>query len=179
MMKKFTLVLCLMIFLPNIVFSKSVEIYMVNELDEYRGYCVDIKGYKLNAKINIELQAHTCYSYQGKVAVDQGFDPVKLKKNVFFLPGFDVCMEAESLSASALLLLRKCNSNILQQFKLDKTGRIRTSNESTLCVTIGQEESQKGGGGSPVHLKRKLTLESCSTTLEAYQIWGTRASNSP
>ena len=147
-------------------------------MDEYRGYCLDIKGYKLKAKVNRGLQAHTCYSYQGEIAVDQGFDPFKLTKNKFYLPAFAVCMEAKSLSASTSLRLRKCNKSKLQQFTWDKSGRIQTTNNQTLCLTIGQGKSQKGGGGSPVHLKRNLTLEPCSKTLKKFQIWGTRKNDS-
>ena len=88
----------------------TVEVYLLNQLDDYRGYCIDIKGYKSKAKISKGLQAHTCYSYQGKIAVDQGFDSLKLSQNQFFLPAFDVCMEVASVSTSAPIKLSTCNS---------------------------------------------------------------------
>ena len=50
------------------------EIFLLNNLDENRGYCLDIKGYKSNADPTRGLQAHTFYSYQGSIAVDVGFD---------------------------------------------------------------------------------------------------------
>ena len=74
--------------------ANLVDIYSINQIDDHRGYCFDIKGHTSNAKIDKGLQARTCYSYQGKIAVDQGFDVVKLKNNHFFLPAFGVCMEA-------------------------------------------------------------------------------------
>ena len=52
----------------------NVEIYLLNQLDDPRGFCIDIRGHKLKAKIDKGLQAHTCYSYQGKISPDQGFD---------------------------------------------------------------------------------------------------------
>ena len=42
--------------------ANLVEIYSINQIDDYRGYCFDIKGHKSNAKIDKGLQAHTCYS---------------------------------------------------------------------------------------------------------------------
>ena len=36
--------------------------------------------YESRAKIERGLQAHTCYSYQGEIAIDQGLDANKLKK---------------------------------------------------------------------------------------------------
>ena len=176
-MKKFNFLIYLILLIPNAVLGEPVEIYTISKLDDYRGYCLDIKGYKSKANINQGLQAHTCYSYQGSIAVDQGFDPLRLTNNEFFLPEFNVCMEAKSLSPSAPLGLRKCSKSKQQQFKWDLSGRIHTTNENTLCLTIGQGDPQTGGGGSPIHLKRKLTLERCSNTLKPYQIWNTRKSN--
>ena len=177
-MRKFTALIYFIFLSSNLVFSEAVEIHLIDQLDEYRGYCIDIKGYKLKAKVNRGLQAHTCYSYQGAIAVDQGFDPIKLIKNKFYLPAFAVCMEAKSLSTSAPLRLRKCDNSKLQQFTWDKSGRIRTTNEQALCLTIAQEEPQNGGGGYPVHLKRNLTLKPCSKTLKKFQMWGARKNSS-
>ena len=41
----------------------NVEIYLLNQLDDPRGFCIDIRGHKLKAKIDKGLQVHTCYSY--------------------------------------------------------------------------------------------------------------------
>ena len=110
-MRKFIVLIYLIFISPNIVFGEPIEIHIIDQLDEYRGYCLDIKGYKLKAKVNRGLQAHTCYSYQGEIAVDQGFDPIKLTKSEFYLPAFAVCMEAKPLSTSAPLRLRKCDNH--------------------------------------------------------------------
>ena len=79
-----TIVFCLN---SNVVMSKTmdelVEVYLINQIDDHRGYCLDIKGYKSRANINRGMHAHTCYSYQGDIAVDQGFDRRKIMKNQF------------------------------------------------------------------------------------------------
>ena len=173
-MKKFILLISLILLSPNIGLSQSVEIYTVDQLDEYRGYCLDIRGYKLKAKPNNGLQAHTCYSYEGEIAVDQAFDLLQLSKNHFFLPAFDVCMEASSISISSHVSLNKCNFGNLQEFKLDTRSGIHPVDDIKLCLTVDQGESKRGKGGSPVHLKRNLTLELCSEKLRPYQIWGAR-----
>jgi hypothetical protein len=173
-MKKLSLLIYLIFLSPNIVLSEAVEIYALNQLDEYRGYCLDIKGHKLKAKTNKGLQAHTCYSYQGEIAVDQGFDSLKLPQNQFFLPSFDVCMEAASISASAPIKLNTCNSGTLQKFEWDTKGRVHPISDIKLCLTIAQGQSRKGGGGSPVHLIRNLSLDFCSDALNPYQIWSIR-----
>ena len=123
-MRKLSLLIYLILLSPNIVLSEAVEIYALNQLDEYRGYCLDIKGHKLKARTNKGLQAHTCYSYQGEIAVDQGFDSLKLSQNQFFLPAFDVCMEVASVSTSAPIKLSTCNSGAIQKFEWDTKGRV-------------------------------------------------------
>ena len=152
----------------------NVEIYLLNQLDDSRGFCIDIKGHKLNAQINKGLQAHTCYSYQGEISPDQGFNSLKLTKNQFFLPVFNTCMEASSLTPSAELRLRKCNRNKLQNFEWSNKKQIRLISNRKLCLTVDQGQSKKGGGGTPVHLMRNLSLELCSKSLNPYQAWGVR-----
>ena len=152
----------------------NVEIYLLNQLDDSRGFCIDIKGHKLKAKIDKGLQAHTCYSYQGKISPDQGFNSLKLTKNQFILPSFNVCMEASSLKASTNLKLGKCNRNKLQNFEWSNKNEIRLISNRKLCLTVDQGQSKKGGGGTPVHLMRNLSLELCNKSLNSYQAWGVR-----
>lgn len=179
-MKKLTLTFltCLIFLSPNVLMGatveETVEVYLLNQLDDHRGYCIDIKGYKSKAQVNKGLQAHTCYSYQGKVAVDQGFDALKLTKNQFFLPAFGVCMEAVSIAAITKIQLSNCGNGKFQEFKLDEKGRIRLVSNLKLCLTVAQGQSKEGGGGSPVHLMRNLSLELCNETLNSFQIWGVR-----
>ena len=82
-------------------------------------------------------------------------------------------MEASSLTPSTNLRLRKCDRNKLQNFELSKN-KIRLSNNKKLCLTVDQGKSKKGGGGSPIHLMRNLSLELCSKSLNPYQAWSVR-----
>ena len=174
-MKKLLAIIVLGLFLttPSQA-DNSVEIYLLNQLDDPRGFCIDIKGHKLKAQTNKGLQAHTCYSYQGKISADQGFDSLKLTKNQFILPSFNVCMEASSLTPSTNLRLRKCDHKKLQNFEWSNKNEIRSISNRKLCLTVDQGQSKKGGGGSPVHLMRNLSLEFCSKSLNPYQAWSTR-----
>ena len=180
-MKKFLLIFFTysILFLPNTVRSEDaselVEVNLVNQIDEQRGYCIDIKGHKLRAEVNRGIQAHTCYSYQGQIAVDQGFDRKKIINNQFFLPGFNVCMEASSIAASGKLLLKDCNLRDVQKFILMNDGRISLVSNKKLCLTVSQGESRKGGGGSPAHLIRSVLFQPCSDKLMNYQKWNIRS----
>ena len=152
----------------------NVEVYLLNQLDDSRGFCIDVRGHKFKAQIDKGLQAHTCYSYQGEISPDQGFSSLKLTKNQFILPSFNVCMEASSLTPSTNLRLRKCDRKKLQNFEWSNKNEIRLISNRKLCLTVDQGKSKKGGGGSPVHLMRNLSLELCSKSLDPYQAWSVR-----
>ena len=161
--------------LSSQVTAEMVEIYSLDQMDDQRGFCIDIRGHKSKAKVNSGLQAHTCYSYQGSITVDQGFDALELDANKFYLPAFNVCMEAASNTASSSLRLNKCQDEELQKFEWDSNDRINLISNIKLCLTVAQGKSRKGGGGSPVHLIRNLSLELCGDTLQAFQMWGARS----
>ena len=153
--------------------NEYYEIYLLEQLNENRGYCIDIKGSKLNADPDNGLQAHTCYSYQGEVSVDQGFDNVKIDEDEFYMPFFDVCMEAENTSASSTLNLKGCNKNEKQKFKFNNKAEIVLNDNNNLCLTVS-ENYREGGGGTPTHLIRDLILDNCSTDISTRQRWGLR-----
>ena len=173
---KFLLFLGITIFLSittSVVSGQSdfdlVEIKLIDNLDDKRGFCIDIKGYKSRAKIERGLQAHTCYSYQGEIAIDQGLDANKLKKKELFFPNFDVCIHPSSYNNPLILTLIKCKNS--QEFIFDKDNTIRLKNNSNLCLTVAKEESRKGGGGSPVHFMRNLSMQICNNKHSVYQNW--------
>ena len=96
----------LTLFSTKVPGSELVEIQLIDKLDETRSYCIDIKGYKERAKVHRGLQAHTCYSYQGQLGVDQAFDKGLIQFGKFYMPTFDVCMEAKRLDEDASLTLK-------------------------------------------------------------------------
>ena len=147
------------------------EVQLVSKLDDQRGYCIDIRGHKERAKVQRGLQAHTCYSYQGQIGVDQAFDTSLLETGEFYLPAFDVCMAAENRTQGSRLILTRCTDQNRQNFVLNSDNEIKLVANDKLCLTVNDGESQEGGGGTPVHLMRRLTLENCVTTTNEYKHW--------
>ena len=157
-------------------FAETVEVYLLNNLNDSRGFCIDMTGYKTNADVNKALQTHSCYSYQGSVSVDQGFDVSKISNGEFNLPFFNVCMEVENAESFSGLILRGCDKNPKQQFVFEGDGKIKPVNDLSLCLTASGDY-REGGGGSPVHLIRDLSLSACDTSFSSRQSWGIRSSN--
>ena len=97
--------------------SELIEIQLIDKLDETRGFCIDIKGYKERAKVHRELlQARTCYLYQSQLGVDQAFEKGLVQFGKLYMPAFDVCMEAENHNGGASLMLKSCNNTAAQIF---------------------------------------------------------------
>ena len=157
-------------------FAETVEVYLLNNLNDTRGFCIDMTGYKTSADVNKALQTHSCYSYQGSVSVDQGFDVSKISNGEFNLPFFNVCMEAESAESSSGLILRGCDKSPKQQFVFEDDGKIKPINDLSLCLTASGDY-REGGGGSPVHLIRDLSLLACDVSFFTRQNWGVRSVN--
>ena len=151
--------------------SELVEIQLINKLDETRSYCIDIKGYKERAKVHRGLQAHTCYSYQDQLGVDQAFDKDLVQFGKFYMPAFDICMEAEKHSVGASLTLKYCNNRAVQKFDFTSKNQIKVFGKHDLCVAVNSKKSTQGGGGLPPHLIRTLQLKSCSQTDFKYTAW--------
>ena len=148
-----------------------VEIQLVNRLDEQRGFCIDIRGHKERAKVHRGLQAHTCYSYQGRLSVDQAFDEQLIGRGKFYLPAFDVCMEADGNVAGSLLNLEACNDTDGQRFEFTANDQIKLMSNDELCVTVDASTSKQGGGGTPPHLLRSLSLTNCEKSGTRFTTW--------
>ena len=153
--------------------GSTVEIYLLDPLEDSRNFCIDIVGFKESADTQRGLQAHTCYSYQGEISVDQGFDKNRISEYEFFMPSFEVCMTFNSTDND--LTLSVCNGSELQKFTFLTNGNIVVNSDPNLCVTVDQNDAREGGGGNPVHLIRELKTEECQESLSIYQSWGIRS----
>jgi hypothetical protein len=151
-----------------------VEVVLSARLDEPRGYCLDVIGHQANATPARGLQAHSCYSYQGRLGVDQAFDADRMPAGEFQLPWFKVCMSRSALHAGASLRLTACDGSAEQYFTFTSQGQIVPQGAPDLCLTVADGPAMPGGGGHPVHLWRRLTLEPCTASRIAHQTWRVR-----
>ncbi len=168
------LLLITLLFAPRLHAATAVEVTLVHKLDEPRGFCLDIPGFQTRAKPEQGLHTHSCYSYQGKLAVDQAFDAGMIASGTFRIIAFDRCMTAPSMAAGSQLTLDACDGRAAQRFEHRATGQIVTLAAPAYCVTAGAGPSRHGGGGNPVHLIRELTLETCDHNHDDRQRWRLR-----
>ena len=149
-----------------------MEVLLADELDEARGYCLDIAGGRgKNAPLDQGLQAHTCYHYTGGILEDQGFDAALIDEGQFRIPYFDVCMSVPSVEAGAAISLEQCSTADTQKFTLKPDGQMVAQADPELCVTVSSTEKREGRGGNPIHVMRPLSLQPCDEAVKAYQTW--------
>lgn len=148
-----------------------VELRLAATLDEPRGYCIDMIGHKERARIDRPVHAHTCYAYQGAIAVDQGMDAGLLRDGRFRFPRFDVCLQPRAIRADAPLVLGDCADTAARGLRLEPDGRLVTVADPALCVTVADGAGAEGGGGDPVHLRRALRLAPCADDAAIRQRW--------
>ena len=91
---------------------------------------------------------------------------------VWRLLNFDVCVRSASSNNPMNFSLIKCGNT--QEFVFIEDNTIRLKNNKNLCLTVAKGNSRNGGGGSPLHLIRNLTMQICNEQKSIYKTWGIR-----
>lgn len=160
-----------LLYAAGVLADAAVEVLLIEHLpDEARGWCIDAAGHQQNAIMEGGVHGHTCYSYEGQIAVDQGFSAEGIEQGYFRLVEFDYCMSMSIPKSGSWIALTPCDSRIEQQFNITADGRIISRAAPELCITLGLDVVY-GGGGDPIHIIRTATLDTCSDEKAIYQRW--------
>ena len=137
-------------------------------LDEARGYCLDIRGFGENARVDEPLQVHTC-KYGAELG-DQIFERTDGTR-AMRLPEYDRCLATSALEPGATLHASECTDSVTQQWRFE-WGRLSPESRPDLCVSLA------GGAGAvagtpvlitPVYHSRAVSLERCDDAHKALQ----------
>lgn len=171
-MKKLLSAGALVLLAATALADTAVEVVLIEQLpDEHRGWCIDAAGHQANAIMEGGVHGHTCYSYEGQIAVDQGFSLEDIEnKGIFRLVEFDHCMSMAIREPDSWIALTPCDGRIEQQFEITKDSKIISMAAPELCLTLGLDMVY-GGGGNPIHKIRTSTLDTCSEEKSKYQRW--------
>ena len=143
-------------------------IQLLDPLDEPEFYCVDVPGFGRTLNLQGALTAHTCKPG----ADDEMFLFNSPSAGQISMPAYALCVEASGEEAGSTLHLAACSDAALQQFRYEENGRIlleKSTVDGELCLTVGPESGEPTGG--PSHLRRTLTLETCSQVDESRALW--------
>jgi hypothetical protein len=158
----------------NVLADTPMEIVLAEHLpDEDRGWCIDAAGHQRNAIMAGGVHGHTCYSYEGQIAVDQGFDAEAVAEGFFRLSAFDHCLTLATTEPDSWIALTPCDGRTEQGFEMTADGLIRSKAAPELCITLGTD-TVPGGGGNPIHQVRTVTLDTCNEDKAGLQRWRLR-----
>jgi len=133
---------------------------VVAQLDEARGYCIDIPGSGPTINLDASLQAHTC-KFRDAIA-DQLFEEADGEH--IRASEFARCLAVDELEPGQPLLLRACANSRLQRWQF-ADGRLNLTARPELCVALGAERGERWGTPplvSPVYRRVTLALAECA-----------------
>jgi hypothetical protein len=158
-----------------------------DNLDEPRGICIDIRGFRDSIDLHVPVQAHTC-----KPDPDRREDGMFIVERIleqsgttrFRNPTYDVCLDVLSAEERGSIFVRKCSDAESQQFTISALGEIRPVPNPGTCVTVSPSPSHPAVlGGTEIKpgitfVARAMSLATCKYVNKIYKTWALPASNS-
>jgi len=149
--------------------DEGVFLRVIAPLDEARGYCLDIPGHLSSVQLDSPLQVHTCK--HGIWNQDGRFDMAALGNGVLRMPHYELCLQPESTSIGARLLLAECTESDLQTWSLRDSGQIALEAFPQRCITVEEGPSRDAGG--PRYRMNGVGLDTCAQQASDRQRWTT------
>lgn len=155
--------------------KELAELKLIATLDEPRGWCLDIVFHATNAKPLGGYQSHTCFTYDGDPTEDTAFVVSGiLEKSEFRNAYFDQCATLYEPTSGSFIASEPCDGSEAQKIELKENGQVVPVMAPDLCLTIGTR-SVAGGGGSPLHIIRKASFDTCDDSIADRQRWTLRS----
>lgn len=150
-----------------------------SNLDEPRGMCFDIAGFRDSIDYHIPIQAHTCKS-----------DPANREDGLFIVDfpnegniynaAYNVCLDAVSMTERGNVFMRPCTNSASQVFVNDDVG-LRPGgldgSSNTLCLSVSTSPSHPSVllGTTPkpgeTFVARTMALATCDSVENQHKQW--------
>ena len=149
--------------------AQSMFLRSIYELEDPRGYCLDIPGFGARMQIDAPITTHTCkYSLPG-FDVDEIFEHADGKLR---LVNYDRCLSADAMEAgSAVVNSIDCGN--AHPWEVHADGRVTPAADSRQCLTLAAERVfvNTSIGTVPPYSSRAITLERCTANASYRQRW--------
>lgn len=150
-------------------FSQSMFLRSLYELEDPRGYCLDIPGFGAQIRIDAPITTHTCkYSLPG-FDVDEIFEHTDGKLR---LVNYDRCLSADSMEAGRADV-NSIDCGDAHEWQVHADGRVTPSSDSSQCLTLAAERVfvNTAIGTVPPYSSRAVSLEPCTADASYRQRW--------
>lgn len=155
--------------MPVQAFSQSMFLRSFYELEDPRGYCLDIPGFGARMQIDAPITTHTCkYSLPG-FDVDEIFEHADGKLR---LVNYDRCLSADSMEAGSAVV-NSIDCGDAHPWEVHADGRVTPTADSGQCLTLAAERVfvNTSIGTVPPYSSRAITLERCTANASYRQRW--------
>ena len=150
-------------------FSQSMFLRSMHELEDPRGYCLDIPGFGARMRLDAPITTHTCkYSLPG-FDIDEIFEHTEGKLR---LVNYDRCLSAGSMEAAGAVV-NSIDCGDAHQWQVHADGRVTPLAESSRCLTLAAERVfvNTSIATAPPYSSRAVTLEPCAADASYRQRW--------
>ena len=155
--------------MPVQAFSQSMFLRSFYELEDPRGYCLDIPGFGARMQIDAPITTHTCkYSLPG-FDVDEIFEHADGKLR---LVNYGRCLSADSMEAGSAVV-NSIDCGDAHPWEVHADGRVTPAADSRQCLTLAAERVfvNTSIGTVPPYSSREITLERCTANASYRQRW--------
>lgn len=150
-------------------FSQSMFLRSMYELEDPRGYCLDIPGFGAQIRIDAPITTHTCkYNLPG-FDVDEIFEHTEGKLR---LVNYDRCLSADPMEAGRADV-NSIDCGDAHPWQVHADGRVTPTADSGQCLTLAAERVfvNTSIGTVPPYSSRAVSLESCTADASYRQRW--------
>jgi hypothetical protein len=145
------------------------------DLDEPRGMCFDIPGFRASIDLNIPLQVHTCKSNPD--AREDGLFRLNFPQpGNIYNPEYDVCLDTVETVERASVFMRSCTDSVTQKFDWSVDGQLRPL-DTELCLAVSPSPSHPSvlAGTTPeagvTFVARAMGLAPCADVKDELKQW--------
>ena len=149
--------------------AQSMFLRSMYELEDPRGYCLDIPGFGARMQLDAPITTHTCkYSLPG-FDVDEIFEHADGKLR---LVNYDRCLSADSMDAGSAVV-NSIDCGDAHQWEVHADGRVTPAADSSQCLTLAAERVfvNTSIATVPPYSSRDITLEPCTADASYRQRW--------
>ena len=149
--------------------AQSMFLRSMHELEDPRGYCLDIPGFGAGIQLDAPITTHTCkYSLPG-FDVDEIFEHADGK---LMLVNYDRCLSADAMKAGRADV-NSIDCGDAHEWQVHADGRVTPTADSSQCLTLAAERVfvNTSIGTVPPYSSRAVSLEPCTAEASYRQRW--------
>jgi len=147
-----------------------------DNLDEQRGICFDIAGFRANIDVKVPMQAHTC-KQNLNAREDELFTMDQPRPGNIHNAEYDVCVDVIAAVDRGSVFVRPCTDSATQKFVLADNGELRPASDESLCIAASPTPSHPAvrTGRTPepgvTNVARVMSLAPCDEVSEELKLW--------